>query len=228
MSWRHGRPAGGRGASAQRARICGHVDGVCLERRKRYDVQGALVGRGEHDRRCHALLVRLPPPGGHHAPAVTGLLPLCPRSPRPSPRAWRGPATRGRGGGPLPPAPRVRVRRLGLCSRPRWLFSPERCSSVWHASSLSAGTVVASDGANAKTTAIRTPGTRWTGVRVAAASGPACDLTTRRARSTRLSLARALLPACHTRAGRVLVNPCSSSCLSTRKTCSLNEPTSQG
>jgi len=151
-----------------------------------------------------------------------------PGSPRPSPRAWRGPATRGRGGGPLPPAPRVRVRRLGLCSRPRWLFSPERCSSVSHASSLSAGTVVASDGANAKTTAIRTPGTRWTGVRVAAASGPACDLTTRRARSTRLSLARALLPACHTRAGRVLVNPCSSSCLSTRKTCSLNEPTSQG
>ena len=58
--------------SGQRAGVGGHVDGVLAQDLQRHGLQGALVGRGQHDRSGDAGLVGLQPAHRHHAPPVTG------------------------------------------------------------------------------------------------------------------------------------------------------------
>src|SRR6185437_1035600 len=52
------------------AQVGGDVDGVGAKDLKRHDLERALVGRGQHDRRGGAVLVRLEPVGRGHAPPV--------------------------------------------------------------------------------------------------------------------------------------------------------------
>ena len=57
-------------ALAQRADVRWHVDSVPPQVVEGDDVQRPLMGGGQHHRRGHPGLQRLPPAGGHHTPAV--------------------------------------------------------------------------------------------------------------------------------------------------------------
>src|ERR1700761_1878427 len=69
-----GRPArrgdGGLTVGVERAGVLGDVDRVLLERGQRNDLEGALVGRREHDGGRQAVPVGAQPVGGRDAPAV--------------------------------------------------------------------------------------------------------------------------------------------------------------
>jgi hypothetical protein len=68
-------PHSGLVASDQVAGVGRHINRLTLQDIQRYDVQGALVGRGKNHRSGNAIPIGLQPPDGHNAPPVSGLQP---------------------------------------------------------------------------------------------------------------------------------------------------------